>query len=74
MINDKDGHIPLLLIISTCTTLCHAPLGWQKNKDVHLTASKSKLKADRPDRLNYFNHKNDGGKNTSCCAAMGHKL
>jgi len=45
-----------------------------KNKGVHLKASKSKLKANRPDRLNYSNHKNDGGKNASYSAVMGHKL
>jgi len=44
------------------------------NKGVHLKASKSKLKADRPDHLNYFNYMNDGGENASCCAAMGRKL
>jgi len=74
MINDKDGHIPSPLIMFTCTSLRHALLEWQKNKGVHLKASKSKLKADRPDHSNYFNHKNDGGKNASCCAAMGPKL
>jgi hypothetical protein len=45
-----------------------------KNKSVHLNASKSKLKADRPDCWNYFNHKNDSGKITSCCAVTCHKL
>jgi hypothetical protein len=45
-----------------------------KNKGVHPKASKSKLKADRPDPSNYVNYKNDGGKNASCCAAMGRKL
>jgi len=73
MIDDKDGHIPLPLIMFTCTALRHALLEWQKNKGVHPKASKSQLKADRPDRLNYFNYKNDGGKNASCCAAMGRK-
>jgi hypothetical protein len=58
----------------TCTTLDHALLQWQKNQGVHPTASKSKLKADRPDPSKYFNYKNDGGKNTSCCATMGGKL
>jgi len=38
------------------------------NTGVHPKASKSKLKADRPDRSNNFNCKNDGGKNASCCA------
>jgi len=74
MINDKDGHIPSPLIMSTCTALHHALLEWQKNKGVHRKAFKSKLKADRPDRSNYFNYKNDGGKNASCCAATGRKL
>jgi len=67
MINDKDGHIPSPLIMFTCTALRRALLEWQKNKGVHPKASKSKLKADRPDRSNYFNHKNDGGKIASCC-------
>jgi len=74
MINDKDGHIPSPLIMFTCTALRHALMEWQKNKGVHPKASKSKLNADRPDRLNYFNYKNDGGKNASCCAALGRKL
>jgi hypothetical protein len=58
----------------TCTALHHALLEWQKNKGVHLKASKSKLREDRPDRLNYFSLKNDGGNNASCCAAMRPKL
>jgi len=58
----------------TCTTLCHAYLEWQKNNHVHPKASQSKLKAARLDRLNFFNHKNDGGKNASWCAATGRKL
>jgi hypothetical protein len=74
MIDKKDSHIPSPLIMFTCTALRHALMEWQKNKDVHPKASKSKLKADRPDRSNYFNHKNDSGKNSSCCAAMGRKL
>jgi hypothetical protein len=74
MINDKDGHIPSPLIMFTCTALRHALLQWQKNKGVHSKASKSKLKADRPDRSNYFNHKNDHGKIASCCAVTGRKL
>jgi len=74
MIDDKDGHIPSLRIVFNCTTLRHARLAWQKNKGVHPKASKSKLKADRPDRSNYFNYTNDGGKNASCCAATGRKL
>jgi hypothetical protein len=74
MIDDKDGHIPSPLIMFTCTALRHALLEWQKNKGVHLKASKSKLKADRRDRSNYFNCKNDGGKIVSCCAVTGRKL
>jgi hypothetical protein len=61
IINDKDGHIPSPLIMVTCTALHHALLEWQKNKDVQPKASESKLKADRHDRSNYFNHRNDGG-------------
>jgi hypothetical protein len=45
-----------------------------KNKGVHPTATKSKLKADRPDRSNYFNCKNDGDKIVSCCAVTCCKL
>jgi hypothetical protein len=74
MIDDKDGHIPSPLIMFTCTRLGHALLEWQKNKGVHPKASKSKLKADRPDRSNYFNCKIDGGKIVSCCAVTGRKL
>jgi hypothetical protein len=74
MINDKDGHIPSPMIMFTCTASRYALLEWQKNKGVHPKASKSKLKADRPDRSNYINHKNDGGKIASCCAVTGRKL
>jgi hypothetical protein len=74
MINDKDGHIPLPLIMFTCTAFPHALLEWQKTKGVHPKASKLGLKADRPDRSNYFNCMNEGGKNASCCAATGSKL
>jgi hypothetical protein len=74
MINDKDSHMPSPLIMFTCTALRHALLKWQKNKGVHPKASKSKPKADRPDRSNYFNHKNYGGKIASCCAVTGRKL
>jgi hypothetical protein len=74
MIDDKDGHIPSPLIMFTCTALRDAPLEGQKNKGVHPKASKSKLKADRPDRSNYFNCKNDGGKIMSSCAVTGRKL
>jgi hypothetical protein len=71
MIDDKDSFIPSPLIMFTCTASRHALLEWQKNKGVHPKASKSKLKADRPDRSNYFNHKNDGGNIASCCTATG---
>jgi len=74
MINDKDGNIPSPLIMFTCTALRHALLEWQKNKGVHPKASESKVKADRPDRSDYFNQKNDGGKIASCCTVTGHKL
>jgi len=74
MINDKDGHIPSPLIMFTCTALRYAFLEWQKNKGVHLKASKSKLKADRPELSNHSNYTNDSGKNASCCASMGRKL
>jgi hypothetical protein len=58
----------------TCSSLRHTLLEWQKNKSVHPKASKSKLKADRPDRSNYFNCKNDGGTIISCWAVKGRKL
>jgi len=74
MIDDKDGHIPLPLFMFTCTALRHDPVEWPKNKGVHPKASKSKLKLDRPDCSNYFNYKNDGGKNASGCAATDCKL
>jgi hypothetical protein len=74
MINDKDGHIPLPLIMFTCTALRHALLEWQQNKGVHPKASKSKLTGDRPHRTNYSNHENDDGKNASCYTVMGRKL
>jgi hypothetical protein len=70
MIDDKDGHIPSPLILFTSTALRHALLEWPKNKGVHPKAFKSNLKADIPDRSNYFNSKNDGGKNASCCGAQ----
>jgi len=71
MINDKDGHIPLPLIMFTCTVLRDALLEWQKNKSVHPEASKSKLEANKADLSNYFNHKNGGGRIASCCAVTG---
>jgi len=74
MIDDKDGHIPSSLIMFTRTALRHAVLESQKNQGVHPKASKSKLKADRPDLSNYFNCKNDGGKIVCCCAGTGRQL
>jgi hypothetical protein len=74
MIVEMDGHIPSALIMLTCTALPHAPLEWENNKGVHPKAAKSKLKAERPDRSNYFYHKNDGGNHASCCAGPGHTL
>ena len=74
MIDAKDCHIRLPLIMFTCTALRHALVEWQTNKGVHPKASKSKLKPDRPDRSNYYNYMNDGGKNASFCAAKGCKL
>jgi len=74
MIDNKDSHIHLPLIMYTCTALRHALLEWQKNNGVHLKASNSKPKVDRPDRSNYFNNKNHGGNNPSCCTATGRKL
>jgi len=74
MINDKDGNIPSPLIMFTYTALRHPLLEWQKNKGVHPKVSKSKLGADRPDRSNYFNRNNDGGKIASCSAVTGCKL
>jgi hypothetical protein len=58
----------------TCTALSHALLEWEKNKGVHPKDYKLKLNADRPDDLNYFNHNNDGGKISACCAVTGCKL
>jgi len=74
MIDGKEGHRPSLLIMFPFTALRHALLEWQKNKSVFPKASMSKLKVNRPDRWNYFKFKNNGGKNSSCCVAMVHKL
>jgi len=74
MIDDENGHIPSPLIPFTCTVLRNDLMEWQENKGGHPKASKSKLKADRPDRSNYFNFKTDSVKNTSCCSATGRKL
>jgi hypothetical protein len=52
----------------------NALLEWQTNKGIHPKAFKSKVKADKPDRSNDFNYKNDGGKIASCFAAPGRKL
>jgi len=74
MINNKYSHIPSPLVMFTCTSLRHALLEWQQNQGVHSKVSKSKLQEDRPDRSNYFNHKNNGRKIVSCCAVTCHKL
>jgi hypothetical protein len=71
MINDKHCHIPAPLIMFPSTVFCHTLLEWQMNKGVHLKDSMSKLKADKPDRSNYVNCKNDGGKIVYCCAGTG---
>jgi hypothetical protein len=73
MIDNKDGHTPSPLIMTTYTALRHALLEWHQNEGVHPKASKSKLKAHGPDRSNSFNSKNDSGKIASCCPAMGRK-
>jgi hypothetical protein len=70
IIDDMVSRIPLPLIMFTCTALRPALVESQKNKAVQPKASKSKLKADRPDRSNYFNYKNDGGKSASCCRSQ----
>jgi hypothetical protein len=74
MIDDNAGHIPSPLIMFTCTALRHTLLEWQKNKSVQPKASKSKVKADRPDHSNNSNCKNDGHKIACCCAVTGRKL
>jgi hypothetical protein len=74
MIDDKESHIHLPLIMFTCTTLRYAILTSRKNNGVHRKPSKSKLQGVRPGHSNYCNYKNDGGKNTSCCAAMACNL
>ena len=74
MLDDMDGLIPSPLIMFTCTALRYALLQWEKNKGIHWTPSKSKLKAEVPDHTNYFNHKNAGGKNATSCAATEGKL
>ena len=74
LIDDKDGYIPSPLIMFTCTLLRHALLEWQKNKCVPPKACKLKLKADRPDRLTFFNCKKHGGQHAMCCAGTGRKM
>jgi len=74
LIDNSDGDMLSPLIRFTCTVLHNALLQWQKSKAVPPKASKSKLHVDRPDRLKYFNHHNDCGKDASCCAAMSRKL
>jgi len=74
MMDNKDGHIPLPPIMFTCTALHHALLECQKNKGVPPNDSKLKPNADRPDRSDYFNYKNDSGRIAFCCAATGRKL
>jgi hypothetical protein len=46
---------------------------WAKNQGVHPKASKSELKADRPDRSKYFNYTNDRDQTEFCCTALGGK-
>jgi len=58
----------------TCTVLRHALLEWQTYEGVHPIASRLELSVDGPDRSDYFNYKNDSGKNASCFAATGRKL
>ena len=74
MIGDEDANIPSPLILFTCTGLPQDLLESQKNQGVHPKASKSKLKAHRPDYLKYFNYKNDSGMIASCCTVTGCKL
>jgi len=69
MVDDKDSHIPSPQIMNTCTAWRYTLLVWQKMKGVHPNASKSKLKAGRPDHSHYLNYKNDGGQNESYCPA-----
>jgi len=46
LIDDKDGHIPSLPMMFSCTALCPAPWEWHKNQGVHPKAFKSKLMPD----------------------------
>jgi len=74
LIDDKEGHIPSIVIMFTCTAFRHALLMWQKNTCVHPKTSKSNLNADRPECAKYFNFKNVGGLKASCCAATRREL
>jgi hypothetical protein len=74
MIDDKDSHLHLPLIMFTCTVSRHAVLVRHKINGVPPKASMAKLKVDRPDRSNYINYENDSGKNAHCRTAMGRKL
>jgi hypothetical protein len=71
MIDDKDGHMLSPMFMFTCTMLRHALQERQKKKGVHPKATQSQLSADRPDRSNYLNHRNNSCTIASCCAAMG---
>jgi len=73
MIDDKDRNIPSPLIMCTCTALHHAVREGQKTKGVHPKLSKSKLKAGRPDRSNFFNYKHGSSEHAACCTSMGCK-
>jgi hypothetical protein len=74
MIDHKEGHIPLQLIMFTCTGVHHALLHWYTNKGVHLQASNSKTIAERPVRSNQFKYINDGDMTASCSAVSGRQL
>ena len=74
IIDNEDCWRPSRLIMDICTALRHALREWQNNEGVPPKASMSKVEADGPHRSNSFNYKNDGGKNPSCCTAMGRKL
>jgi len=41
IIDNKDSHIPLPLVMFSFTTLRHALVEWQKNNAVHLKGTKS---------------------------------
>jgi len=52
MIDDNDGHIPLPLVMFTCTTMRHALQKWKQNNGVPVKASKSMQKSDRLESSN----------------------